>query len=188
MPPCVCLTRKCWPQVRLSAANLSQSRYFKCDSGWRAEYRDSEGNHVQASAGEALLSLPSRVSATANTISAKTNRYTNAALAGRLPAARESADSKLALNMGKQQLIASPEGAMGSCNYASKCGCTISCSTKAKVQFPVAWATRVFAIDSREISCLTHHEEKAALTCGDGAFIRERLTLRWLPIPHCALC
>ncbi len=35
---------------------------------------------------------------------------------------------------------------------------------------------------------LTHHEEKAALTCGDGRLFVTRLTLRWLPIPHCALC
>ncbi len=188
MPPCACLTRKCWPRCRLSAANLSQSRYFKCDSDGEAEYRDSEGNHVQASTGECCCSLPSRVSAIANTISAKKTVNANAALAGCLPAARESAIQKLALNMSKQQLIASPEGGWEACNCASKCGCTISCSTKGKCEFPVAWATRVFAIDSREFHALTHHEEKAALTCGDGALFVTRLTLRWLPIPHCALC
>lgn len=39
-----------------------------------AEYRDSEGNHVQAAPERRCCSLPSRVSAIANTISAKTNR------------------------------------------------------------------------------------------------------------------
>ncbi|SPX17617.1 pirin-related protein [Escherichia coli] len=66
---------------------------------------------------------------------------------------------------------------MEACNYASKCGCTISCRQRRKCEFPVAWATRVFAIDSREISCATHHEEKAALTCGDGAFIRDEANI-----------
>ncbi len=60
-----------------------------------AEYRDSEGNHVQASAGEALLlSTQPGVSYSEHNLS-KDKPLTRMQLwLGRLPAARESADSK----------------------------------------------------------------------------------------------
>lgn len=59
-----------------------------------AEYRDSEGNHVQASSGEALLlSTQPGVSYSEHNQQRQTVNA-NAALAGCLPAARESADSK----------------------------------------------------------------------------------------------
>ena len=93
-----------------------------------AEYRDSEGNHVQASAGEALLlSTQPGVSYSEHNLS-KDKPLTRMQLwLDACPQRENPLIQKLALNMGKQQLIAS-------CNYASKCGCTISCSTKAKVR------------------------------------------------------
>ena len=59
-----------------------------------AEYRDSEGNHVQASAGEALLLSTQPGVSYSDQSQQRQTVNTNAALAGRLPAARESADSK----------------------------------------------------------------------------------------------
>ncbi len=134
MPPCVCLSRKCWPRCRLSAAN-SKVDILNVILDGEAEYRDSEGNHVQASAGEALLlSTQPGVSYSEHNLS-KDKPLTRMQLWLDACRSENPLIQKLALNMGKQQLIASPEGTMGGCcNYASKCGCTISCSTKAKVR------------------------------------------------------
>lgn len=59
-----------------------------------AEYRDSEGNHVQASTGEVLLlSTQPGVSYSEHNLS-KDKPLTRINLAGCLPAARRIADSK----------------------------------------------------------------------------------------------
>ena len=109
-----------------------------------AEYRDSEGNHVQASSGEALLlSTQPGVSYSEHNLS-KDKPLTRMQLwLDACPQRENPLIQKLALNMDKQQLIASPEGAMGSLQFHA----------------------------------LTHHEEKAALTCGDGAFIRDEANI-----------
>lgn len=100
-----------------------------------AEYRDSEGNHVQASAGETLLlSTQPGISYSEHNLS-KDKPLTRMQLwLDACPQRENPLIQKLALNMGKQQLIASPEAQWVACNCASKCGCTISCSTKAKVR------------------------------------------------------
>lgn len=93
-----------------------------------AEYRDSEGNHVQASAGEALLlSTQPGVSYSEHNLS-KDKPLTRMQLwLDACPQRENPLIQKLALNM-RQRVR------WEACNYASKCGCTISCSTKAKVR------------------------------------------------------
>ena len=80
-----------------------------------AEYRDSEGNHVQASAGEALLlSTQPGVSYSEHNLS-KDKPLTRMQLwLDACPQRENPLIQKLALNMSKQQLLASPEGGMGS--------------------------------------------------------------------------
>ncbi len=80
-----------------------------------AEYRDSEGNHVQASAGETLLlSTQPGISYSEHNLS-KDKPLTRMQLwLDACPQRENPLIQKLALNMGKQQLIASPEGTVGS--------------------------------------------------------------------------
>ena len=106
-----------------------------------AEYRDSEGNHVQASAGEVLLlSTQPGVSYSEHNLS-KDKPLTRMQLwLDACPQRENPLIQKLALNMDKQQLIASPEGAMGSLQLRQQ-----------------VWLHHIVLdkgeIDSREISC-----------------------------------
>ncbi len=174
-----------------------------------AEYRDSEGNHVQASAGEVLLlSTQPGVSYSEHNLSkdkpltrmqlwldqpgvsysehnlSKDKPLTRMQLwLDACPQRENPLIQKLALNMGKQQLIASPEGTVGSLQLRQQVWLhhivldkgesanfqlhgpraylqsihgkfhALTHHEERKCEFPVAWATRVFAIDSREISC-----------------------------------
>ncbi len=127
-----------------------------------AEYRDSEGNHVQASTGEVLLlSTQPGVSYSEHNLSKDKPLTQNATLAGCLPAARESADSKLALNMSKQQLIASPEGGMGSLQLRQQVWLhhiVLDKGESANFQLhgPRAYLQSIHG----KFHALTHHEEK----------------------------
>ncbi|MFP1497387.1 pirin family protein [Escherichia coli] len=90
-----------------------------------AEYRDSEGNHVgQRRRGVAAVS-PARCRYSEHNLS-KDKPLTRMQLwLDACPQRENPLIQKLALNMGKQQLMASPEGAMGSLQLRSKYGCTI---------------------------------------------------------------
>ena len=113
-----------------------------------AEYRDSEGNHVQASAGEALLlSTQPGVSYSEHNLS-KDKPLTRMQLwLDACPQRENPLIQKLALNMGKQQFRRRTQRVFRHAMpfYRAR--------QRRKCEFPVAWATRVFAIDSREISC-----------------------------------
>lgn len=120
-----------------------------------AEYRDSEGNHVQASAGEALLlSTQPGVSYSEHNLS-KDKPLTRMQLwLDACPQRENPLIQKLALNMGKQHLIASPEACDGKPAITpASVAAPYRARQRRKCEFPVAWATHVFAIDSREISC-----------------------------------
>ena len=85
---------------------------------------------------------------------------------------------KLALNMGKQQLIASPEGTVGSLQLRQQVWLhhiVLDKGESANFQLhgPRAYLQSIHG----KFHALTHHEEKAALTCGDGAFIRDEANI-----------
>lgn len=85
---------------------------------------------------------------------------------------------KLALNMSKQQLIASPEGGMGSLQLRQQVWLhhiVLDKSESANFQLhgPRAYLQSIHG----KFHALTHHKEKAALTCGDGAFIRDEANI-----------
>ncbi|STE83321.1 pirin-related protein [Escherichia coli] len=144
-----------------------------------AEYRDSEGNHVQASAGEALLlSTQPGVSYSEHNLS-KDKPLTRMQLwLDACPQRENPLIQKLALNMGKQQLIASPEGTMGSLQLRQQVWLhhiVLDKGESANFQLhgPRAYLQSIHG----KFHALTHHEEKAALTCGDGAFIRDEANI-----------
>ena len=77
-----------------------------------AEYRDSDGNHVQAKAGEALLiSTQPGVSYSEHNLSKEQLANANAAVAGCLSAARKPAGAENRYRRrDRMQLLASPDG------------------------------------------------------------------------------
>ena len=144
-----------------------------------AEYRDSEGNHVQASAGEALLlSTQPGVSYSEHNIS-KDKPLTRMQLwLDACPQRENPLIQKLALNMGKQQLIASPDGTEGSLQLRQQVWLhhiVLAKGESANFQLhgPRAYLQSIHG----QFHAITHHEEKAALTCGDGAFIRDEANI-----------
>ncbi len=100
---------------------------------------------------------------------------------------------KLAINMGKQQLIASPEGTVGSLQLRQQVWLhhiVLDKGESANFQLhgPRAYLQSIHgkfhALTHQYLQsihgkfhALTHHEEKAALTCGDGAFIRDEANI-----------
>ncbi|EGP2709373.1 pirin family protein [Escherichia coli] len=144
-----------------------------------AEYRDSEGNHVQASAGEALLlSTQPGVSYSEHNLS-KDKPLTRMQLwLDACPQRENPLIQKLALNMGKQQLIASPEGTMGSLQLRQQVWLHHIVLDKGEsANFQLHGARAYLQSIHGKFHALTHHEEKAALTCGDGAFIRDEANI-----------
>ncbi len=180
MPPCACLTEKCWPP----GAAFQPRTYPKVDIlnvilDGEAEYRDSEGNHVQASAGETLLlSTQPGISYSEHNLS-KDKPLTRMQLwLDACPQRENPLIQKLALNMGKQQLIASPEGTVGSLQLRQQVWLhhiVLDKGESANFQLhgPRAYLQSIHG----KFHALTHHEEKAALTCGDGAFIRDEANI-----------
>ncbi|EFC2278689.1 pirin family protein [Escherichia coli] len=144
-----------------------------------AEYRDSEGNHVQASAGEVLLlSTQPGVSYSEHNLS-KDKPLTRMQLwLDACPQRENPLIQKLALNMSKQQLIASPEGGMGSLQLRQQVWLHHIVLDKGESANFQLHGTRAYLQSIHgKFHAITHHEEKAALTCGDGAFIRDEANI-----------
>ena len=156
----LCLLRVLNQEVLAPGAAFQPRTYPKVDIlnvilDGEAEYRDSEGNHVQASTGEVLLlSTQPGVSYSEHNLS-KDKPLTRMQLwLDACPQRENPLIQKLALNMSKQQLIALARRWDGKPAIApASVAAPYRARQRRKCEFPVAWATRVFAIDSREISC-----------------------------------
>ena len=138
-----------------------------------------EGFYCMGSSGEALLlSTQPGVSYSEHNLS-KDKPLTRMQLwLDACPQRENPLIQKLALNMGKQQLIASPEGAMGSLQLRQQVWLhhiVLDKGESANFQLhgPRAYLQSIHG----KFHALTHHEEKAALTCGDGAFIRDEANI-----------
>ncbi|EFC8019763.1 DUF805 domain-containing protein [Escherichia coli] len=145
--------------------------------GWQRA--GGEGNHVQASAGEALLlSTQPGVSYSEHNLSKDKSLTRMQLWLDACPQRENPLIQKLALNMDKQQLIASPEGGMGSLQLRQQVWLhhiVLDKGESANFQLhgPRAYLQSIHG----QFHALTHHEEKAALTCGDGAFIRDEANI-----------
>ncbi len=85
---------------------------------------------------------------------------------------------KLTLTMDKQQLIASPDDAKGSLKLRQQVWLhhiVLDKGESANVQLhgPRAYLQSIHG----QFHAITHHEERASLTCGDGAFIRDEANI-----------
>lgn len=97
-----------------------------------AEYRDSDGNHIQAKAGEALLiSTQPGVSYSEHNLSKERSLTRIQLWLDACPQHENPLVQKIAIAEGAQQLLASPDGSQNSSSCASRYGSTISIWRKA---------------------------------------------------------
>lgn len=140
-----------------------------------AEYRDSEGNHVQAKAGEALLlATQPGVSYSEHNLS-KDKPLTRMQLWLDACPERENASvQKLTLESSPHQLLASPDGSEHSLQLRQQAWVhQIELAKGEQVSFEIHGARAYLQSIHGTFHALTPQEEKKALTCGDGAFIRD---------------
>ncbi|ALB72083.1 pirin family protein [Cronobacter muytjensii] len=144
-----------------------------------AEYRDSEGNHLRAKAGEALLlSTQPGVSYSEHNLS-KDHSLTRMQLwLDACPERENPAVQKIAVGPQARQLLASPDGAEGSLQLRQQVwlwhialneGESVSMSLNG----PRAYLQSIHGT----VHAKTETEGKEALTCGDGAFIRDEANI-----------
>jgi len=140
-----------------------------------AEYRDSEGNHVQAKAGEALLI------ATQPGISYSEHNLSKDKTLARIqlwlyacPERDSPPLQKIDLQDGKQQLLASPDGSVGSLQLRQQIWLHhIALDKGERLSFQLHGPRAYLQSIHGTVHALTPAEEREALTCGDGAFIRD---------------
>lgn len=144
-----------------------------------AEYRDSEGNHVQAKAGEALLiSTQPGISYSEHNLS-KDKTLTRMQLwLDACPERENPLVQKIDLKGDKQQLIASPDSSKGSLQLRQQVWLHhIELKKGEQASFQLHGPRAYLQSIHGTVHALTHTEEKEALTCGDGAFIRDEANI-----------
>ncbi|WP_426446076.1 pirin family protein [Siccibacter colletis] len=140
-----------------------------------AEYRDSEGNHIQARAGEAvLLATQSGISYSEHNISKDSSLTRMQLWLDACPERENPLFQKTALLNQPQQLLASPDGRDGSLQLRQQVWLhhvEMEKGERLTVQLhgPRAYLQSIHG----SVHALTPSAENEALTCGDGAFIRD---------------
>ncbi|EHG7583060.1 MULTISPECIES: pirin family protein [Citrobacter] len=144
-----------------------------------AEYRDSDGNHVQAKAGEALLlATQPGISYSEHNIS-KDKPLTRMQLWLDACPERENASvQKTTLEKAKQQLIASPDGENGSLQLRQQVWVHhVELEAGESLRFQLHGPRAYLQSIHGTFHAVTHDEAREALTCGDGAFIRDEANI-----------
>lgn len=144
-----------------------------------AEYRDSDGNHVQAKAGEALLlATQPGISYSEHNIS-KGKPLTRMQLWLDACPERENASvQKTTLEKAKQQLIASPDGENGSLQLRQQVWVHhVELEAGESLRFQLHGPRAYLQSIHGTFHAVTHDEAREALTCGDGAFIRDEANI-----------
>lgn len=144
-----------------------------------AEYRDSDGNHVQAKAGEALLlATQPGISYSEHNIS-KDKPLTRMQLwLDACPERENALVQKTTLHKSKQQLIASPDGENGSLQLRQQVWVHhIELEQGESLRFQLHGPRAYLQSIHGTFHAVTHDEVREALTCGDGAFIRDEANI-----------
>lgn len=143
-----------------------------------AEYRDSDGNHVQAKAGEALLiATQPGVSYSEHNLSKEQSLTRMQLWLDACPQRENPLQQKINVADATLQLLASPEGGDNSLQLRQQAGSTISRWRK------VSRSTCNYMVHAPTCSrfwlrpCRRTGTAKQALTCGDGAFIRDEANI-----------
>jgi len=144
-----------------------------------AEYRDSEGNHVQAKAGEALLlATQPGISYSEHNVS-KDKPLTRMQLwLDACPERENTLIQKMALANAQQQLIASPDGENGSLQLRQQVWVHhIALAQGESLSFQLNGPRAYLQSIHGTFHAVTHNEAREALSCGDGAFIRDEANI-----------
>jgi len=144
-----------------------------------AEYRDSEGHHVQAKAGEALLiATQPGISYSEHNLS-KDKSLTRMQLWLDACPERENAPvQKLTLADDACQLLASPDGDKGSLQLRQQIWLHhIELKKGEELSFQLHGPRAYLQSIHGTVHAVTHAQGKEALTCGDGAFIRDEANI-----------
>lgn len=144
-----------------------------------AEYRDSEGNHVQAKAGEALLiATQPGISYSEHNLS-KDKPLTRMQLwLDACPERENSALQKIAILDRARQLIASPDGSQESLQLRQQVWLHhIELAKGEELNFQLHGPRAYLQSIHGTVHAVSPCEAKEALTCGDGAFIRDEANI-----------
>ncbi|EPM0022344.1 pirin family protein [Citrobacter farmeri] len=144
-----------------------------------AEYRDSEGNNVQAQAGEALLlAAQPGISYSEHNVG-KDKPLTRMQLwLDACPERENALVQKMKLTKAKQQLIASPDGENGSLQLRQQAWVhQIELNQGESLSFQLHGPRAYLQSIHGTFHAVTHDEAREALTCGDGAFIRDEANI-----------
>lgn len=139
-----------------------------------AEYRDSDGHHVQVKAGEALLiATQPGISYSEHNLS-KDKSLTRMQLWLDACPERENAPVQKIALAGQQQLLASPDGNDESLQLRQQVWLHhIELDKGEQLSFQLHGPRAYLQSIHGTFHALTPQEEQKALTCGDGAFIRD---------------
>ncbi|WP_238082857.1 pirin family protein [Pseudescherichia vulneris] len=143
-----------------------------------AEYRDSEGHHVQVKAGEALLiATQPGISYSEHNLS-KDKSLTRMQLWLDACPERENAPMQKIVLAGQQQLLASPDGHDESMQLRQQVWLHhIELDEGEQLSFQLHGPRAYLQSIHGRFHALTPQEEQKALTCGDGAFIRDEANI-----------
>ncbi|WP_313130909.1 pirin family protein [Pseudescherichia vulneris] len=143
-----------------------------------AEYRDSEGHHVQVKAGEALLiATQPGISYSEHNLS-KDKSLTRMQLWLDACPERENAPVQKMAIAGQQQLLASPDGQDESMQLRQQVWLHhIELDEGEQLSFQLYGPRAYLQSIHGRFHALTPQEEQKALTCGDGAFIRDEANI-----------
>jgi redox-sensitive bicupin YhaK (pirin superfamily) len=144
-----------------------------------AEYRDSEGNHVQAKAGEALLlSTQPGLSYSEHNLSKEHSLTRMQLWLDACPERENPLVQKLTLSDGAQQLLASPDGCNDSLQLRQQVWIhQIELEKGQQLSFQLHGPRAYLQSIHGTVHAVTSAEEKEGLTCGDGAFIRDEANI-----------
>lgn len=146
-----------------------------------AEYRDSEGNHETARAGEALLlATQPGVSYSEHNISKESSLTRLQLWLDACPERENNRVQRIAVPEDKAcTLLASPDGSEGSLQlrqqvWVHQVVLQPGESYQLTLQGPRAYLQSIHGA----FTAVTHSHEQEALTCGDGAFLREEESIQ----------
>ncbi len=144
-----------------------------------AEYRDSEGNHIQAKAGEALLlSTQPGISYSEHNLSKDSSLTRLQIWLDACPERENPSVQKIAIAGKAQQLLASPDGAQTSLQLRQQVWIQhIELEKGEQLSFQLHGPRAYLQSIHGTVRALTRTEEEKALTCGDGAFIRDEANI-----------
>lgn len=143
-----------------------------------AEYRDSEGHHVQVKAGEALLIATQPGISYSEHNLGKDKSLTRMQLWLDACPERENAPVQKIAIAGQQQLLASPDGEDESMQLRQQVWLHhIELDEGEQLSFQLHGPRAYLQSIHGRFHALTPQEEQKALTCGDGAFIRDEANI-----------